>query len=46
MNSPNSPVGVRIETVAEQIRCELLAEVDVTGHSGDDRTTFAPRGTY
>ena len=46
MNSPNSPVGERIETVAEQIRRERVAEVDVTGYTGDDRTTFAPRGTY
>ncbi len=39
-------MGVRIETVAEQVRRELAAEVDVKGHAGDDRTTFAPRGTY
>ncbi len=39
-------MGVWIETVAERIRRELLAEVDVTGRTCDDRTTFAPRGTY
>ena len=46
MNSPSRPSGVRCETVAEQIRRELLAEVDVTGRVSDDRTTFAPNGTY
>ena len=46
MNSLSSPVRGRFETVAEQIRRELLAEVDVTGYVSDDRTTFAPHGTY
>ena len=36
----------RTESIAERIRRELLAEVDVMGHACDDRTTFAPHGTY
>ena len=46
MNSPSSPMGDRNESVADRTRRELLVEVDVMGHACDDRTTFAPHGTY
>ncbi len=45
MNRPSSPL-VRSESVAERIRRELLAEVVMASRVIDDRTTFAPHGTY
>ncbi len=45
MNRLSSPL-VRSESVAERIRRELLAEVVMSGRIIDDRTTFAPHGTY
>ena len=37
---------MRSESVADRIRRELLAEVMVASRVIDDRTTFAPHGTY
>ena len=45
MNSPSRSLVVRYESVVEQIRRVLLAEV-VAQRVSDDQTTFAPRGTY
>jgi hypothetical protein len=45
MNSPSRPL-VRVASVAERIRRDLLAEVEIALRVADDRTTFAPHGTY
>ena len=46
MNSPSEAPVAHTESVAEQIRRVLLAEVVIAHGVSDDQTTFAPRGTY